>query len=83
MKVARSAPVPGVKILKKILKNFLGLFKLEQQLIGVGPALLMLQSEGLNFFPLYTGKTPPRQGGPPARGGGPSPGSEDVENTSL
>ena len=70
MKVARSALVRGAKILKKILKIFLGLFKLEQRLIGVGPALLILQSEGISFFPMYRGKTPPRQGGAPARGGG-------------
>ena len=84
MKVARGALVPGVKNLKKILKFSLGLFELEQRLPGVKRALLMLQSEGPNFFPLYRGKTPPRQGGAPARGGGGRPpGSENVENTSL
>ena len=73
MKVARGALVPGVKNLKKILKFSLGLFELEQRLPGVKRALLMLQSEGPNFFPLYRGKTPPRQGGAPARGGGGDP----------
>ena len=74
VKVARSALVRGAKILKKILKIFLGPFKLEERLIGIGPALLMLQSEGLSFFPMYRGKCAPSQGGVPRQGGGAPPG---------